>query len=183
MGLLLASARVQLSLYDRQDGAEETRLNAETCRHGVNAKPGAEAIAGAVAEAEARCAAAGESWTVTRARVYELLLAASGPVKAYDLMSGFGADGKAASPPTIYRALEFLQTLGLAHRIPSLNAFVACGLDGHLHAAAFLICDCCGTVAEFAPDADEAAAAIAARHDFRVDAISIELRGRCGSCA
>ena len=55
----------------------------------------------------------------------ELLLEADGPLKAYDLIAAFGEGGEPAKPPTVYRALEFLERLGFAHRIESLNAYVA----------------------------------------------------------
>src|ERR1700741_5492999 len=79
-----------------------------------------------VEEAERRCGAAGESLTPLRRRVLELLLDHHGPAKAYDLLPLLGGDkGGMAKPPTIYRALDFLTRMGLAHRIESLNAFVA----------------------------------------------------------
>ena len=81
----------------------------------------------------------------------ELLLQANAPLKAYDLIAAFGRDGQSAKPPTVYRALEFLERLGFAHRIESLNAYVPCRLEGG-HSAAFLICDCCGEAEEIAPD-------------------------------
>jgi Fe2+ or Zn2+ uptake regulation protein/acyl-CoA thioesterase FadM len=57
--------------------------------------------------------------------VLELLITQHAPAKAYDLLPLLDGD-KTAKPPTIYRALDFLVRMGLAHRIESLNAFVAC---------------------------------------------------------
>ena len=69
-----------------------------------------------IAEAEKRCADAGESFTPLRRRVLELLLDQHGPAKAYDLLPLIDAD-KSAKPPTVYRALDFLVRMGLAvHR-------------------------------------------------------------------
>src|SRR5690606_22929917 len=101
-------------------------------------------------EAEARCVRRGERMTDPRRRVLELLLASGEPVKAYDLIAAYGADGQAAKPPTVYRALEFLERQGLAHRIASISAYVACSHGERAHAAAFLICDCCGATEEVA---------------------------------
>src|SRR5690349_5876216 len=75
-----------------------------------------------IAEAEARCADAGETLTPLRRRVLELLLDHTGPAKAYDLLADLGSGQGPAKPPTVYRALEFLTRLGLAHRIETLNA-------------------------------------------------------------
>ena len=79
------------------------------------------ALGHALADAEARCGSDGQRLTAPRRRVLELLLTAPGPVKAYDLIGTFGAGGVAAKPPTVYRALEFLEKQGFAHRIESLN--------------------------------------------------------------
>src|SRR5690349_12792813 len=83
-------------------------------------------LAGELARAEAYCVANHERLTAPRRRVLQLLLQAGHPVKAYDLIAAFGEDGSPAKPPTVYRALEFLSRLGFAHRIESLNAYVAC---------------------------------------------------------
>ena len=91
--------------------------------------------------AEQRCEAAEQRLTPPRRRVLELLLEAGQPVKAYDLIAAYGSDGAPAKPPTVYRALEFLSGQGFAHRIESLNAYVACRRGEEGHAAAFLICD------------------------------------------
>jgi Fur family zinc uptake transcriptional regulator len=125
---------------------------------------------------------AGQRWTQPRRRVLELLLKAGGPVKAYDLIADFGED-HAAKPPTVYRALEFLETLGLAHRIPSLNAYVACGTAEPLHSASFLICDCCGSAEEFDPGIEPDVRAAAGRLGFRPQSMAVEVRGLCRSCS
>ena len=121
------------------------------CHHEDGAHPGLRgpALRHALGDAETRCNARQERLTAPRRRVLELLLTADGPRKAYDLIAAFGASGEAANPPTVYRALDFLERLGFAHRIESLNAYVPCRLDGAGHRAAFLICECCGAAEEF----------------------------------
>ncbi len=136
--------------------------------------------------ADARCLGAGQKLTPPRRRVLELLLEAGQPVKAYDLIAGF-AVGAPAKPPTVYRALEFLSKQGFAHRIESLNAYVACrhsaaeGADNH--AAAFLICDCCGATREIDPAVLDSIQAAAGARDFTVRNVTIEAHGLCGDCA
>jgi Fur family transcriptional regulator, zinc uptake regulator len=137
-------------------------------------------LARALAAAEDRCAATQERLTAPRRRVLELLLAADAPLKAYDLIAAYGEAGEAAKPPTVYRALEFLERLGFAHRIESLNAYVPCRIQGG-HVAAFLICDCCGEAAEFEPDfGPQIAAASAAGYEVRQ--LTLEARGLCPGC-
>ena len=138
------------------------------------------ALARALTASEARCGATGERLTAPRRRVLELLLAADAPMKAYDLIAAFGDRGEPAKPPTVYRALEFLERLGFAHRIESLNSYVPCRIEGG-HAAAFLICDCCGEAAEFEPDLSPQLAAAEAT-GYAVRAITLEARGLCAAC-
>jgi Fur family zinc uptake transcriptional regulator len=110
-------------------------------------------LAAELEAAEARCVAAEQRLTAPRRRVLEQLLQAGQPVKAYDLISTYAVDGPPAKPPTVYRALDFLEKQGFAHRIESLNAYVACRKEADGHAAAFLICDCCGATREIEPKA------------------------------
>jgi len=134
----------------------------------------------ALQSAEVRCGLALERFTTPRRRVLELLLRADTPLKAYDLIAAFGQDGASAKPPTVYRALEFLERLGFAHRIESLNAYVPCRLEGG-HTAAFVICDCCGEAEEFAPSfADQLVAAEAVGYTVR--SVTLEARGLCAAC-
>lgn len=140
------------------------------------------ALASALNAAEARCARERQRLTAPRRRVLELLLAADGPLKAYDLIAAFGLDGVRAKPPTVYRALEFLEAQGFAHRIESLNAYVACRLGDVGHAAAFLICTCCGATAEVTPDDASAVAGAAARAGYAIRSLVVEARGLCGAC-
>jgi Fur family zinc uptake transcriptional regulator len=153
------------------------------CDHEEGAHPGLRGLAlrRALGAAESRCSASQERLTTPRRRVLELLLESDGPLKAYDLIAAFGAGGEPAKPPTVYRALEFLERLGFAHRIESLNAYVPCRLDGESHAAAFLICDCCGAAEEFEPDFSPGLAAAAAK-GYAVSSVTLEARGRCPAC-
>ncbi|WP_337186249.1 Fur family transcriptional regulator [Phenylobacterium sp.] len=138
------------------------------------------ALGRALGDAEARCAEGRERLTTPRRRVLELLLGSDAPMKAYDLIAAFGAGGEPAKPPTVYRALEFLERLGFAHRIESLNAYVPCRIEGG-HVAAFLICDCCGEAAEFQPDLGPSMSAAKAT-GYAVRAVTLEARGLCAAC-
>ncbi|MBA3999558.1 Fur family transcriptional regulator [Brevundimonas sp.] len=136
----------------------------------------------ALGDAEARCVRRGERMTGPRRRVLELLLASGEPVKAYDLIAAYGADGQAAKPPTVYRALEFLERLGLAHRIASISAYVACSHGERAHAAAFLICDCCGAAVEVSPPAAAGLSGPAEQNGYVLERVTIEGHGRCADC-
>ncbi len=153
------------------------------CHHADGPHPGLKgpALRHALVVAESRCAQSQERLTPPRRRVLELLLGADGPLKAYDLIAAYAAAGAPAKPPTVYRALEFLERLGFAHRIESLNAYAPCRLMDKAHSAAFLICDCCGAAEEFEPDfSAEVAAAEALGYAIR--AVTLEARGLCPTC-
>ena len=151
------------------------------CPHDAVAPLGGEAVADALTRAEARCIAHGERWTPPRQRVYQLLAVTNRPVKAYDLIAAF-APGRATKPPTVYRALDFLVGLGLAHRLVSQNAFVACTV-AHAHAASeFLICDCCGRVAERRSDVVDSIMVATAAQGFQLRILISEVHGICGRC-
>ena len=153
------------------------------CHHADGAHPGlhGQPLQRALVIAETRCVENHERLTPPRRRVLELLLGANGPLKAYDLIAAFGETAP-AKPPTVYRALEFLEEQSLVHRIAGLNAFIACGAEQGMHVAGFLICDCCGSADEFDPQLPTVAEA-AARHGFAMAAATLEVRGRCRLCA
>lgn len=139
-------------------------------------------VEAALEEAEKLTKARGQKMTRIRRKVLRLLLEASEPAKAYDLLGRLDGEGS-AKPPTIYRALDFLQEVGLAHKIESLNAYVACGHASHSHSAVFLICDTCGRAEELhavtttsAIEADTKAAGFSINHAM------VEAHGKCRNC-
>lgn len=134
-----------------------------------------------LAAAQALCVESGERMTSSRLRTYELILEANAPVKAYDVIDRFHPEG-AAKPPTVYRALSFLEQMGLIHRIESLNAFVACDTRDRKHTAGFLLCDCCGQSVEIAIPNVQDIEASAATAGFSVAHITLEARGLCAAC-
>lgn len=116
--------------------------------------------------------------------IFSALRESARPVSAYEIIDQL-RDKASLAPQTVYRALDRLIASGSAHRLESLNAFVACGQSDHQHegTAVFAICDDCGTVSEFAePRAVEALAAWAKRSKYSVRSMTLELRGRCATC-
>ena len=107
------------------------------------------------------------------------------PLSAYDILDKLRGDGLRA-PLQIYRALEKLVERGLAHRIETLNAFVACA-DEHCHRKgmiAFAICEKCGQVDEFSDAVvEKRLRGWASDHSFKLGKTTIEMRGTCGNCA
>lgn len=122
--------------------------------------------------------------TRNQALVLEALLQAEGPLSAYMLLAALKEAGLRA-PLQVYRALDKLIAYGLAHRIESLNAFVACNHPGDERDSviAFAICDACGQVTEFPEHAIERRLKRWSRdHAFKPGKLTVEMRGLCGNC-
>ena len=71
----------------------------------------------ALSRAEALAAERGVRFTPVRRRVLEILLEAHKALGAYDVLTRLSAEGFGNQPPVAYRALEFLEEQGFAHRI------------------------------------------------------------------
>jgi Fur family zinc uptake transcriptional regulator len=114
--------------------------------------------------------------------IVEALRDVGRPVSAYELIEQVRGHGVTA-PPTVYRALQRLIDDGLAHRLESLNAFVACNHPHHAGKAVFAICDACGAVNEFdSAPAIKSLQSWATSAKFQLRAMTLELRGRCAKC-
>ncbi|WP_269532774.1 Fur family transcriptional regulator [Chitinimonas sp. BJYL2] len=138
----------------------------------------------ALAAAALWCAQRGERLTDQRREVLAMLLNAPGSMKAYELLAEIQKQRPTAAPPTVYRALDFLVAAGLAHKLDSKNAFVACHDFAHPHHGVMLICNRCHAVRELCDENLEARLAEdAAAFGFRVAAQDIEIKGLCARCA
>ena len=115
--------------------------------------------------------------------IVEALRDVGRPVSAYELIEEL-RDKASLAPQTVYRSLDRLIAEGQAHRLESLNAFVACRHASHEgETAVFAICNDCGTVSEFdEPAAVDRLAAWARKAKFAVERMTLELRGRCRDC-
>lgn len=137
----------------------------------------------ALERAEQLCRERGARLTPIRRRVLELLWSSHQPIGAYELLERLKQDGPAA-PPTVYRALDFLLELGLAHRVATLNAFVGCCQPGRPHQGQFLICRSCRRLDEL-PDAGQVSASIEAASKaagFWAEERTVEIFGLCARC-
>jgi Fur family zinc uptake transcriptional regulator len=141
-----------------------------------------ECVEAALTAAEELCRRRSRRLTALRRRVLELVWSGHRPVGAYAVLEMLQTEGRAA-PPTVYRALEFLQEQGLVHRLASLNAYVGCIHPGRPHAGQFLICESCQTLVEL--DDRKVTAAIAGSAGaagFQVSRQTVEILGRCPRC-
>jgi len=136
----------------------------------------------ALAAAEVVCQGQGRRFTAIRRKVFELVWQQHKPIGAYQILEILQGEGRTA-PPTVYRALDFLQEMGLVHRIVSMNAFVGCCKPGTRHDGQFLICEVCHALAELNAPAVTAAVAESASHlGFEVRQNTVEILGLCPAC-
>ena len=131
------------------------------------------------------CEGRGARLTDLRRQVLGLILDSPAPTGAYDLLDQLRATRDSAAPPTVYRALDFLQEHGLVHKLERLSAFVGCvAHENDDHAAQFLICRSCRRVTEIEDHELAHALADAARRlGFTVGKATIEAEGQCAACA
>ncbi|WP_108179042.1 transcriptional repressor [Phreatobacter oligotrophus] len=135
--------------------------------------------------AEARCAERKLKLTPIRREVLSHLAASPAPMGAYDLIEKMHhSSGRRPAPISVYRVLDFLLEAGLAHRIESRNAYVACA---HRHdgpdLVVFMICDACGCVSEASgAPVEKDLAAIAGAAGFTAASRVVEMFGRCAHC-
>lgn len=137
----------------------------------------------AVRVAEEYCQEHGLRFTRLRREVLEIVWKSHKPIRAYDVLEHLRKLGHRPAPPTAYRALDFLVEADLIHRIESLNAYVGCPSPDEGHFCQFLICDRCGTAAEFEnTEVNSAVLSSSGNLGFIPKRQIIEIHGLCKSC-
>jgi Fur family zinc uptake transcriptional regulator len=150
------------------------------------AKPGGDAddMEALLSRAEQLCDARAQRFTPLRRQIYGVIAGASGPISAYQILARILDTGRESGPPTVYRALEFLQAQHLIHRVESMNAFVVCRRPEEHHTCQLLICTACGDTSELeAGGLLTAMARTAAAVGFTISDAVLELKGLCLRCS
>ncbi len=122
--------------------------------------------------------------TPVRQGVLDIIRNAGTPIAAYAILEQLQQGSKA--PQTVYRALDYLIAQGLAHKLESLNAYVACQQQApeSAHAAAFILCRQCRRVHEL-EDLNALEALLNAYGQaagFSDLQTTLEMRGVCEQC-
>ena len=129
------------------------------------------------------CDLQGLRLTPIRRRVLELIWHSHTPIGAYSILEQLAQNGRKSMPPTVYRAIAFLRSASLVHRLDSLNAYIGCGDPGEAHSGQFFICQKCDSVAEIHDTATAGLLADqAATLGFHVEKPCIEVSGLCNRC-
>ena len=138
--------------------------------------------------ADIKCTSSGGKFTEKRQQVLEILLKAKTPLSAYELTDQFN---KVMDAPilamSVYRILDFFESVDLVHRLKSENKFMACS---HLNAGCqhqlsmFLICSSCNKVVEMG-DANDKVKALFKQIEltgFTPSKSQLEITGLCCQC-
>jgi Fur family zinc uptake transcriptional regulator len=129
------------------------------------------------------CASRQVKLTPLRRRVFEIVMRQHEPIGAYEILAELSKERDKAAPPTVYRALEFLQEAGLVHRLDTLNAFLGCDRPEEEHAGQFLVCSQCRRVAEIDDSILNRALREQARAlGFRLEGSAVEIKALCNQC-
>lgn len=137
----------------------------------------------ALEDARTLCKKRNLRFTPIRELVLKTIWKSHKPLGAYELLPTLALAGFNSAPPTVYRALEFLQEQGLVHRIALLNAYIGCPHPGTSHEGSFLICRNCNNTVEIETGSVSAAISTeAARYGFQPEQQSIEVLGLCPGC-
>ena len=138
-----------------------------------------------ILRAERAAAARRQSFTRMRRAVLKSLTGSDAPLGAYALAERVSADsGKRVNAIQVYRALNFLMSLGLVHRIATRNAYFVCD-HGHgpAETVVFLVCRTCGNVAETtSPAVGRGLQGAVKAADFKPLHRMVEIEGECALC-
>lgn len=101
----------------------------------------------------------------------------------YDLQKVLQEAGEHLDHVTIYRILELLQGLNLAHKVLSVGGYLRCALQDGQGCHGYMVCRGCGRLQEFSDESlcrreDE----LAARLGFQAERHLTEFSGLCAGC-
>lgn len=121
--------------------------------------------------------------TGPRKQVLKVLSQAQQPVSPYDIQDILREQGQHLNHVTIYRILDLLCALNLAHKVLLLGGFVRCSLGEGEGCHRFTVCRECGAFREFADKAlcDEERE-VAQELGFRTEQHFSEVSGICAQC-
>ena len=126
-----------------------------------------------------------QGYKVTRPRkqVLEVLEKAQKPVSPYDIQRLLRKQGEYLNHVTIYRILDLLGRLNLAHRVLSNGGFVKCSLKKEQGCHRFMVCRQCGAIQEFADkELCQEEDKLAESRGFHTEYHLSESSGLCSDC-
>lgn len=139
-------------------------------------------VDGALEAAQKVCEQKGLRLTPLRTAVLRIIARSTRPLGAYALLVLLQDEvGRKHTPPTIYRALDFLLEIGSILRVESRNAYILRDRPG---SPVLFLCDTCdSSVAVESPGLAELIESNAATLKFHIARPVIECSGTCDRCA
>ena len=134
------------------------------------------------------CRSAGVKLTEKRSRTLEILLRATSPMSAYEVVDSYQkAFGDSLTAMSAYRMLNFLVGESLAHKLHSVNKYTACKHINCDHAhelPQFLICENCESVSEIGIKKETLSKLRegVSETGFQLNDQQMELHGLCATC-
>ena len=122
--------------------------------------------------------------TSLRKAVLFSLWQADKPLKAYDILSELVSIKPGYTAVTIYRVLSFYISLGIVHKIESIQAYTLC-TEPHknLPSEVLMVCNSCHQVKEVYDDVMlQLLIEMTVKLNFQLSQETIELRGLCLMC-
>lgn len=145
--------------------------------------PTSDQVRDMLSQAEQLCSQRRQRFTELRRMVLELICRGQRPLGAYALLDELREQGRSAAPPTVYRALDFLQQQGLVHRLATNNTYIACAHPQRSHEGVFLVCNGCGCTQEIHNhNVLKMLQGCAGEFKFRVEHAAVEISGLCQRC-
>ena len=123
--------------------------------------------------------------TQPRVQVIRALAESNCALTAQDLHRRILASGGKIDAVSVYRILETLQSVGLAHYVGDVEGFLACHVTGdQAHDTHHLVCQQCGCIVELSvPDSSRRRMVErAAQAGFDTVEVKIEAIGTCAHC-
>lgn len=117
-------------------------------------------------------------------RVFEILLSEHRAFSAYEVADRVGENSKRLQANQVYRAVETLINLGVAHRVELKNGYMACHSADDCTAHQILICNSCEQVAELEHSKLDAEILKSVEEvGFLPEPQKLELLGICPNCS
>lgn len=132
--------------------------------------------------------AAGLKITKPRQMIVDLLAKSDKALSPYEMRDLLKKDKINADVVTIYRVLEVLENIGLAHKVLAFNGYVRCSTaKGAAQKEAschhYLLCSNCHQVDEVeGEDLSKLEKKISQEHKFKISSHYLEFMGLCAAC-
>lgn len=132
----------------------------------------------------AYCASINLKLTSLRKSVLFILWDGKKPLKAYEIVEKLNLIKQNATPPSVYRVLDYFVEFGVVHKIESIQSYTLCHEpEKHLPSEILMVCSHCYQVQElYDNNIRILVQQVAMNNHFTLGQDAIELKGVCEQC-